>query len=55
MYRILDQQNRIKLESTLAICQAWIKHYNAGFFCRIVPVEVARQTSNPATFSVFAY
>jgi len=55
MYRILDQQNRIKLESTLSICQAWIKNHRAEFFCRIVPVEVAQQTSKPAMFSVMAY
>ena len=55
MYQVLDNQNRVKLQSTRSICEAWVKHYNAGFFCRVVPVQVAQQTSRPAKFSVMAY
>lgn len=53
MYRVIDSQNRIKLESTLSICQAWIKHYRAEFFCRVVPVVEVKATAG--TFIVFAY
>lgn len=55
MYQVLDNQNRVKLQSTKANCEAWVKHYRAEFFCRVVPVVEAVQMSMPAMFSVMAY
>ena len=55
MYQVLDNQNRVKLQSTETICRAWVKHHRAEFFCRVIPVVEAVQMHMPAMFSVMAY
>lgn len=34
-HQVINNQKQVKFQGTEAQCRNWVRHYNAGFFCKV--------------------